>query len=166
MFEFSSATLRLVLASGLIAAAAGGEAQETSATAAASRASTSSLQASYPDLCVVSDEKLGSMGAAHTVQHNGRTVKFCCKACVAEFDKDPEKYLRKLDEAVISEQGKNYPLTACVVTGNEMAADGGKNIVVDNQLVRICCGGCEAQVRAEPGKFLDKVREGREKKSL
>ena len=30
--------------------------------------------------------------------HEGRRVYFCCKGCAAVFEKDPEKYLKKLHE--------------------------------------------------------------------
>jgi YHS domain-containing protein len=46
--------------------------------------------------CPVSGEKLGSMGESPSVSYKGRTVHFCCKACIKEFDKDPAKYLAKL----------------------------------------------------------------------
>ncbi len=32
------------------------------------------------------------------VDHNGRRVYFCCQMCVGAFNKEPEKYLTKLDE--------------------------------------------------------------------
>jgi YHS domain-containing protein len=32
------------------------------------------------------------------VDHGGRRVYFCCQMCVDTFKKDPEKYLKKLDE--------------------------------------------------------------------
>jgi YHS domain-containing protein len=47
--------------------------------------------------CLVSGEKLGEMGKPHVVSHNGQEIKFCCKDCVKSFNKDPEKYLKKLD---------------------------------------------------------------------
>ena len=51
----------------------------------------------YPiDTCVVSDEKLGSMGEPVEVVHEGTTVKFCCDSCIPEFEKDPAKYIAKL----------------------------------------------------------------------
>ena len=55
---------------------------------------------SYPlTTCVVSGEKLGTMGKpfVHTV--DGREVQFCCKACLKEFNKDTKKFLKKLDDA-------------------------------------------------------------------
>jgi len=49
--------------------------------------------------CVVSGEKLGSMGKSFVHAYEGREVQFCCKACLKDFNKDPQKFLRKLDEA-------------------------------------------------------------------
>jgi YHS domain-containing protein len=55
----------------------------------------------YPlDVCVVSGQKLGSMGDPVVIKHEGRTVKFCCAGCKAAFEKEPAKYLAKLDEAI------------------------------------------------------------------
>ncbi|MFT6242885.1 MAG: hypothetical protein ACJAQT_004997 [Akkermansiaceae bacterium] len=51
----------------------------------------------YPsDKCIVTDNKLGSMGDPITIVHKRQEVKFCCKPCVAKFQADPEKYLAKL----------------------------------------------------------------------
>ena len=38
----------------------------------------------------------------YVYKHEGkpdRLVRFCCKDCVKDFNKDPEKYLKVLDEA-------------------------------------------------------------------
>lgn len=48
------------------------------------------------DVCIVSDNKLGSMGDPITIVHEGQEVKFCCKPCVAKFKANPAKYLAKL----------------------------------------------------------------------
>ena len=51
----------------------------------------------YPlDVCIVSDEKLGSMGDPVVQVVNGQEVKFCCKSCVPDFEKDQAKFLAKL----------------------------------------------------------------------
>ncbi len=53
----------------------------------------------YPiDFCVVSGQKLGSMGTPVDYMHEGRLVRFCCGGCIAAFQADPEKYLAVLDE--------------------------------------------------------------------
>ena len=59
----------------------------------------------YPlKTCVVSDEELGSMDEMVKYTYKGadgkeREVRFCCKKCIKKFQKDPEPYLKKLDEA-------------------------------------------------------------------
>ncbi|MCW8133588.1 MAG: hypothetical protein KIS92_24805 [Planctomycetota bacterium] len=54
----------------------------------------------YPvDFCIVGGEKLGSMGDPVEYQHEGRTVKFCCKGCVSSFKKDPAHFIGELDRA-------------------------------------------------------------------
>ena len=54
----------------------------------------------YPlTVCVVSGEKLGSMGAPYVHKHDGREVQFCCKNCLKDFEKEPEKHLAKIDAA-------------------------------------------------------------------
>ncbi len=54
----------------------------------------------YPiDFCLVTGAKLGSMGKPVTIEHEGRTLKFCCAGCIGSFQSDPETYLKKLDEA-------------------------------------------------------------------
>jgi YHS domain-containing protein len=54
----------------------------------------------YPlSICVVSGDKLGQMGRPTVVNYKGTEVRFCCKDCVKDFEKDPEKYLKRLKEA-------------------------------------------------------------------
>jgi len=51
----------------------------------------------YPlTTCVVSGETLGEMGKPIEYDYKGTMVKFCCKSCIPDFEKDPEKYLAKL----------------------------------------------------------------------
>jgi hypothetical protein len=47
-------------------------------------------------VCIVSDEKLGSMGEPVVRVHNQQVVKFCCGGCVSEFEENPEAFLAKL----------------------------------------------------------------------
>jgi YHS domain-containing protein len=54
----------------------------------------------YPlDTCSVSGEKLGEMGKPYVMEYKGREIKFCCKSCVKDFNKDPEKFVKKLEQA-------------------------------------------------------------------
>jgi YHS domain-containing protein len=55
----------------------------------------------YPlNSCVVSGEKLDSMGKPKIIQYEGREVRFCCAECEKDFRKDPKPALKKLDDAV------------------------------------------------------------------
>ncbi len=63
-------------------------------------------KAEYPlKTCVVSGEEVGgSMGEGidFVYKQEGqpdRLVRFCCKDCRKDFDKDPAKYLKLIDEA-------------------------------------------------------------------
>lgn len=69
-------------------AAAGCTKQETAATAA---------DDGYPlSTCVVSGEKLGSMGEPYVFEYEGKKVKLCCDGCEDDFKKEPAKYLAKI----------------------------------------------------------------------
>lgn len=66
--------------------------QQAAGTADSASANT------YPlDYCVVSGQKLGSMGDPVVKTHDGREVRFCCGTCVKEFEQNPEAYLKMLD---------------------------------------------------------------------
>lgn len=52
----------------------------------------------YPlDFCLISDEKFeGSGMTPYEMTLDGQTIKFCCKSCLKDFNKDTKKYLKKL----------------------------------------------------------------------
>ncbi len=77
-----------------------GTEQKTADNAPASGSAQTAQAKAYPiDWCVVSGEKLGSMGDPVVKNYQGREVKFCCKYCVAEFDKTPAAFIARLDSA-------------------------------------------------------------------
>jgi YHS domain-containing protein len=62
----------------------------------------------YPlKTCLVSGEKLGGdMGQPVKLVYQGQEMKFCCKDCVKDFNKDPDKWIKKLNEAQKKEAAK------------------------------------------------------------
>ncbi len=48
-------------------------------------------------ICPVSGEKIVDKLKA-TYEYNGKIYNFCCASCVGEFKKDPEKYIKKVEE--------------------------------------------------------------------
>jgi hypothetical protein len=53
----------------------------------------------YPlKTCIVSDEPLGGdHGEPYTFVHAGQEIKLCCKPCLKDFNKEPAKYLKKIE---------------------------------------------------------------------
>jgi YHS domain-containing protein len=91
----------------------------------------------YPlDTCVVSGQKLGAMGEAVKYDHKGREVRFCCQGCIAKFNKDPEKYLAKLDQAAAAKSQAGAGETATP------AADPAGHCQRQEGKAAGGCGGC------------------------
>ncbi len=44
-------------------------------------------------ICPVSGDKIGAMGEAGKVEHEGRIYNLCCPGCEKKFKEDPEKYV-------------------------------------------------------------------------
>lgn len=52
----------------------------------------------------------GNIDKSVFVDYKGKRIYFCCKGCDAEFAKDPEKYLKKLEaEGVTPEKSPAAP---------------------------------------------------------
>ena len=89
--NITAATLALAVLAGPLAAF-GADAQPDAKTDAKAKP--------YPlTTCVVSGDKLGEMGKPYIYKYKDREIQFCCKGCVKDFNKEPAKYLKKLDEA-------------------------------------------------------------------
>lgn len=50
----------------------------------------------YPAVCVVSDEAL-EPGETLDFVYEGQLVRFCCKGCRKDFEKDPATFMAKID---------------------------------------------------------------------
>jgi YHS domain-containing protein len=48
--------------------------------------------------CVVSGDKLDEMGEPFVYKYQGREIKFCCKNCLKDFNKEPAKYVKKIEK--------------------------------------------------------------------
>jgi len=55
------------------------------------------LAKTYPtQMCVVSGERLGSMGNPVDVMYGHRLVRFCCKGCIRAYKKDPARWVAQV----------------------------------------------------------------------
>lgn len=58
-------------------------------------------------ICPVSNEKINEKTKA-TYEYEGKIYNFCCTACVDEFKKEPQKYIKKVEEELnASKQGNS-----------------------------------------------------------
>ena len=51
--------------------------------------------------CAVSDEKLGGDPdmKPYVFTHGDREIKLCCESCKKDFDKNPKKFVKKIEDA-------------------------------------------------------------------
>lgn len=56
-------------------------------------------------ICPVSQEKIDQKMKA-TYEYQGKIYNFCCQACIDEFKKDPEKYIKKVEEELKTSQNE------------------------------------------------------------
>lgn len=92
---------------------------------------------------------------------DGREIRFCCGECAATFQKDPKPYLSKIDAAMVEQQLAHYPAGDCPIMPDEPLPDprgpeakDADNVIVQNQLVRVCCGKCVRKVKADPERYV------------
>lgn len=53
----------------------------------------------YPlKICLVSDEPLDEWDDMKTMVYKGQEMKFCCDMCLKKFKKEPQKYLKLLED--------------------------------------------------------------------
>lgn len=105
--------------------------------------------------CAVRGTELGD--DAVTIDFEGREIKVCCKRCEAAFKEDPAAVIAKLDEKIIKDQKKYYPLTTCIMMPEE-SLEGEDATVVDyvynNRLIRFCCKRCVRNFRKDPEQHI------------
>lgn len=107
----------------------------------------------YPlEICVVSGEKLGGeMGEPANYLYGNRLVRFCCMSCSTGFEKEPTRYVAKLDQAAIAAQLKSYPAESCPISGQKLGAMGEPyDYIFAGRLVRLCCRGCLDKFNENP----------------
>ena len=66
----------------------------------ADSATPKGLPKDYPlKKCVVSGDPLGEHGKVVKVSNGGTDVYLCCKDCVKDFNKEPGKYVKMVNDA-------------------------------------------------------------------
>ena len=55
-------------------------------------------------ICPIGKKSVDSEGGVVEYEHEGKIYNFCCKACLKDFKKDPQKYVEIVDEMMSSEE--------------------------------------------------------------
>ena len=86
-----------------------------------------------------------------TVSFQKQVIGVCCNNCKGAFEKNPAKFIDKVDGF------KHTPVnTKCPVTGK--AVDAKHTVKYDGKLVAFCCPNCKAAFEKNPKKFAAKIK--------
>jgi len=55
-------------------------------------------------ICPISKMEAGGMGPITEYEHEGKIYNFCCPMCITAFKKDPEKYIKMIEETMAAEE--------------------------------------------------------------
>ena len=118
--------------------------------------------------CPVTDEKVDPDVA--TTQYKGKTVGFCCADCVKDFNKDPAKYMKKVE----AEEAKNkkdakkgeQPAAEKSVAVNKFCPVENENAVdatvamstYKGKKVGFCCEDCIKKFEQDPDAYAAKMK--------
>jgi len=112
--------------------------------------------------CVVMEDDILGDNDTQPVNfvYGNRLVRFCCSNCIKDFNAEPEKFIKKIDTAVIAEQKPDYPLTTCPISGETLeGASAPVDYVASGLLIRFCCKGCVAKFEADPLPVVAKLHD-------
>jgi Cu+-exporting ATPase len=105
----------------------------------------------YPlDVCLVSGERLGSHGEPYVFMHEGQEIKLCCKGCLSAFQKEPAKYLAKLDAAA-RESGSRDSEHECHAHHHHHSHGETMKAAARKPAKKYFCPMCEGVESDEPG---------------
>lgn len=99
----------------------------------------------------------GKIDKQYYADYQGKRVYFCCSGCIKEFQKDPAKYVKKLEDSGVTLEKAPVVQTTCPVTGDKVD----KSQYVDYQGKRIytCCSGCVEEVKKDPAKYVKQLED-------
>lgn len=128
----------------------------TAATAQAAEKKVKLKVKPYPmDTCIVSEEKLGSMGEPVVFTEGDQEIAICCSSCKKEFAKNKAASLEKIQAA--AKKVKPYPLTQCIVSDEALEDGKAVGAVVDGREYQFCCKGCLKDFKKDTAKFAKKL---------
>jgi hypothetical protein len=113
--------------------------------------------------CIVDDKPLDDFNTIDKVVGN-RLFRLCSDDCCKAVEQQPAKYFGVLNKAVVKQQKPNYPLAKCVVNDEPLGREAIDH-VVGNQLIRLSSPEQLDKFDANPGKYLQELRQLLKKKA-
>jgi len=112
----------------------------------------------YPlTVCIVSDEKLGSMGDPEVFVEGGQEIQLCCEGCRKDFTKNKAAHLKKIEAAWKKVQP--YPLTTCIASGEPIDPETAVGVVHEGREFIFCCKSCARKLPRNSEEFVKKFDE-------
>ncbi len=114
----------------------------------------------YPfEKCFVSDEDLDAADKPIDHIHGTRLVRFCCSGCKRAFNKSTEKFMEKLDAALIEKLIPLYPLKTCFISGEDLNVNGKPvDMLYGTRLARVCCKNCAKGFKRNPTSAMERLQ--------
>jgi YHS domain-containing protein len=104
--------------------------------------------ATLPNCPVMSDEPIDLSVSTPT---DDGPVFFCCPGCIEKYNKDPEKYAKKVAAQRAALKDRPKVQVACPIT--KKAVDPKVSIEHEGQKVSFCCKGCVSKFQNDPSKY-------------
>ncbi len=142
--------MRMTVVIAVIASAAQVAIGQTSTDRAREQQRRDQLRIAVQEICPISGQKLGSMGAPIKVQIGEETVFLCCKSCLKSKIK-PEHWATIHVNAAKAQR-------ICPVMKHDLPKNP-KWTIVDGQTVYVCCPPFKKKIAADPQKYLRAVDE-------
>ncbi|MDG2014160.1 MAG: hypothetical protein P8J33_11680 [Pirellulaceae bacterium] len=89
--------------------------------------------------CPMMDDEVS---AEYAADYRGGKVFFCCKRCVASFEKNPEKFAVAANAQLVATG--QFQQTACPFSGGPLKD--GTSVNVGGEDLSFCCGNCKGKV--------------------
>ena len=119
-------------------------------------------------LCPLTDEKIDP---DVTTQYKGKTVAFCCADCMKDFNKDPAKYMKKVEAEEAKnkkakddkkgEQSAESPKvvnTLCPVETEHAVDPTAQTTGYKGKTVGFCCDDCIKKFERDPDSFAANLK--------
>jgi YHS domain-containing protein len=91
---------------------------------------------------------------------DGREVRFCSADCIPKFNADKEAKFKEIDAKMIAQQIPWYPITTCIVSGDELNIHSSAvDFIYGNRLFRTCCNDCKGEFLTDPKNYVAELDE-------